>query len=258
MITLSICNTIDAGATGLQTVTAGDIDSEEATEYELLKADGNGGASWGRATAGDIADNNQVGQYLGSTGYGFSAWKKLEIAGTLVTSGGATAGQVLTADGSNGASWQNAAGGDVEGTSIKSTGATANHVLTADGSGGASWAAPVVAFRIHNITMTDSTLTYSNFRMNCTILSRKTQAYTRANIATLLYNNQMRSATAAKVATGAYVKDSVYYDIIGIYATSGAAAGLNAVTVNRATGAIGNASLSTIDITDKFYLLPDA
>ena len=139
ILTLSNGNTIDAGATGLQTVTAGDIDSETATQYELLKADGNGGASWGRATAGDIADNNQVGQYLGSTGYGFSAWKKLEIAGVLVTSGGATAGQVLTADGSDKASWQTIPTQTPEGTAIKSTGETSGKVLTADGSGGASW-----------------------------------------------------------------------------------------------------------------------
>lgn len=111
ILTLSNGNTIDAGATGLQTVTADDIDSEEATQYEVLKADGDGGATWGRVTDGDIADNNQVGQYLGSTGYGFSTWKKFEIPGTLVTSGGGTQGQVLTADGNGGASWENASGG---------------------------------------------------------------------------------------------------------------------------------------------------
>lgn len=139
IITLSNGNTIDAGATGLQTVTAGDIDSEEATQYEVLKADGDGGATWGRVTAGDIADNNHAGYYLKSTGHGFADWGKFEIAGTLVTSGGATAGQVLTADGSNKASWETIPAQTPEGTAIKSTGETSGKVLTADGSGGASW-----------------------------------------------------------------------------------------------------------------------
>lgn len=139
IITLSNGNTIDAGATGLQTVTAGDIDSEEATQYEVLKADGNGSASWGRVTAGDIADNNQVGQYLGSTGYGFAGWKKFEVSGGQINSYAATAGQVLTANGSGSAGWEAIPAQTPEGTAIKSTGETSGKVLTADGSGGASW-----------------------------------------------------------------------------------------------------------------------
>ena len=139
ILTLSNGNTIDAGATGLQTVTASDVDSETATQYEVLKADGNGGASWGRVTAGDIADNNQVGQYLGSTGYGFAGWKKFEVSGGQINSYAATQGQVLTADGNGGAGWETIPAQTPEGTAIKSTGETSGKVLTADGSGGASW-----------------------------------------------------------------------------------------------------------------------
>lgn len=111
ILTLSNGNTIDAGATGLQTVTASDVDSETATQYEVLKANGNGGATWGRVTDGDIADNRQVGQYLGSTGYGFAGWKKFEVSSGQVNSSGGTQGQVLTADGNGGASWEDASGG---------------------------------------------------------------------------------------------------------------------------------------------------
>ena len=52
----------------------------------------------------------------------------------------ATSGQVLTADGSGGASWSSVPA--PEGTAVKSTGATSGQVLTADGSDGASWQTP--------------------------------------------------------------------------------------------------------------------
>lgn len=56
-----------------------------------------------------------------------------------INSQSATNGQVLTADGNGGASWQAPSTPSIEGTSILSTGASAGQVLTANGTNGASW-----------------------------------------------------------------------------------------------------------------------
>lgn len=61
------------------------------------------------------------------------------ITSATVSSGTATSGKVLTANGSGGTSWETVSAGSVEGTAILSTGETSGKVLTANGSGGASW-----------------------------------------------------------------------------------------------------------------------
>ena len=215
IITLSNGNTIDAGATGLQTVTASDVDSETATQYEVLKANGDGGATWGRVTDGDIADNNQVGQYLGSTGYGFSAWKKLEIAGVLVTSGGATAGQVLTADGSDKASWETIPAQTPEGTAIKSTGETSGKVLTADGSGGASWETAGgggSTLYEHNIKLSNS---YNSIYLK--VISQDSTAYTALNqVCQKIFVDTWPYQAVIIQASGYTIVSSQFYTVYGL------------------------------------------
>ena len=110
ILTLSNGNTIDAGATGLQTVTASDVDSETATQYEVLKADGNGGASWGKVLASNIDPQTATSEKFLQAGlYGGAVWSKIS-RGSIDTTG-ETSGKVLTTDGSGGASWQTASGG---------------------------------------------------------------------------------------------------------------------------------------------------
>lgn len=70
---------------------------------------------------------------------GNGGFQLLNNEGAYNLSTGASAGQVLTADGSGYSSWQSIPAQTPEGTSIKSTGETSGKVLTADGSGGASW-----------------------------------------------------------------------------------------------------------------------
>lgn len=207
ILTLSNGNTIDAGATGLQTVTADDIDSEEATQYEVLKADGDGGATWGRVTDGDIADNNQVGQYLGSTGYGFSTWKKFEIPGTLVTSGGGTQGQVLTADGNGGASWEDQAGG----------GSIYEHHIRLQRTSGD------IQFNIVTIIVNNSNTQFSV-----------------SAIIDLLNSKSLATYTNFYIANGIVSISGTNYNVVGIYRASGGDLG---ITYYKDTG-IANTSIA--------------
>ena len=81
----------------------------------------------------------------------------LKIADDSINSESATNGQVLTANGSGGASWETVSGGAVEGTAVLSTGETSGKVLTADGGGGASWE-PAGGSSLNKYTYTESTL----------------------------------------------------------------------------------------------------
>ena len=73
----------------------------------------------------------------GTTGSYLQDYSEVFIRAENINSYGATSGQVLMADGSNGASWNSIPA--PEGTAVKSTGETSGQVLTADGNGGASW-----------------------------------------------------------------------------------------------------------------------
>jgi len=77
----------------------------------------------------------------------FQPWPKLNIPPTEaddISSGEASDGQVLTADGSGGSAWEDApgGGGSVQDGDIDSESANDGDVLTADGAGGAAWEAP--------------------------------------------------------------------------------------------------------------------
>ena len=118
--------TVDNGAskwadpTGLTSVKASNVNSETATSGKVLTADGSGGASWEDAQGltsvkvSDI-DSESTGAHLSilADGSGGATWGAPPVTAGQVTSVGATAGQVLTADGANGASWQNASGGSL-------------------------------------------------------------------------------------------------------------------------------------------------
>ena len=78
-------------------------------------------------------------QLTKSTGVLSSYFINFNVRSGIVNSETATNGQVLTADGTGGASWVSPSTPSVEGTAVLSTGETSGKVLTADGSGGASW-----------------------------------------------------------------------------------------------------------------------
>lgn len=81
-----------------------------------------------------------AGQVITADGYGVAAWGDIptpEITASDVDSETATAGQVLTADGNGDAAW-----GDIPKTTasdVNSETATAGQVLIADGNGAAAW-----------------------------------------------------------------------------------------------------------------------
>lgn len=79
------------------------------------------------------------GQVLTADGDGGTAWDTLTITDNDISSGSATAGQVLTADGNGDAAWQNIP--PTTAAKVDSETATNGQVLTADGNGGASWQA---------------------------------------------------------------------------------------------------------------------
>ena len=117
--------TVDNGASkwadpmGLTSVKASNVDSETATSGKVLTANGSGGATWEDAQGGltsvkvsDI-DSESTGANFSilSNGSGGATWGAPPVTAGQVTSVGATAGQVLTADGANGVSWQTPSGG---------------------------------------------------------------------------------------------------------------------------------------------------
>ena len=96
------------------TVDASHIDSETATNGQVLTADGNGEAAWQTPATPTITAAD-------------------------VDSETATSGQVLTADGNGEAAWQTPATPTITAADVDSETATSGQVLTADGNGDASW-----------------------------------------------------------------------------------------------------------------------
>ena len=191
--------TVDNGAskwadpTGLTSVKASNVDSETATSGKVLTANGSGGASWEDAQGGltsvkvsDI-DSESIGANFSilSNGSGGATWGAPPVTAGQVTSVGATAGQVLTADGANGASWQNAGG------STKYL-----HFCTLTYSSGTEKIVISLQF-INN----ESTTTRNKIRNYC-------------------YNNGMTAYTKMLNASGAYYDGTDFHIIIGVYASS--------------------------------------
>lgn len=90
------------------TIPATKIDSGEVEAGKVLKADGEGGAEWGDDNALPDSSEAHEGDVLEIDSNGDPNWNKLE--GIYVGSNAATNGQVLTANGSGSASWQNPSG----------------------------------------------------------------------------------------------------------------------------------------------------
>ena len=107
-----------------------------------------------------MANKNVTLQYNGDNLYPQTKVENITDLSSLdaadLNSGSATSGQVLTADGSGGASWATASGGmsnpmttagdvivgGVSGTPTRLATGTSGQVLTADGSGNVSWQTP--------------------------------------------------------------------------------------------------------------------
>ena len=88
-------------------------------------------------TNDNIKPNGATGLVLTSLTSTTTGWSTPTAEGINIKSTGETSGKVLTADGSDGASWQSVPA--PQGTDVLSTGETSGKVLTTDGSNGASW-----------------------------------------------------------------------------------------------------------------------
>ena len=193
ILTLSNGNTIDAGATGLQTVTASDVDSETATQYDVLKADGNGGASWGKVLASNIDPQTATSEKFLQAGlYGGAVWSKIS-RGSIDTTGEAS-GKVLTTDGNGGASWETASGGSLY---------------------------------EHNITIMDnSNKLYVSFTL---IDNSSQQSTTGQNVLTKLNNTGFITWPSCKFANGEYYDGTNSYHIIGVYRNTSIKIGISTI-----------------------------
>ena len=135
---------------------------------------------------------------------GNGGFQLLNNEGAYNLSTGASAGQVLTADGSGYSAWQSIPAQTPEGTSIKSTGETSGKVLTADGSGGASWqTAGGGQLYQHNICVIRvGQATGFNIQACFILISNSSTLITKNNIITTLTNLGYNNYDKYLVATG--------------------------------------------------------
>ena len=159
---------------------------------------------------------------------GNGGFQLLNNEGAYNLSTGASAGQVLTADGSGYSSWQSIPAQTPEGTTIKSTGETSGKVLTADGSGGASWqtAGGGNTLYMHNvkIQVRYGTSPYKFTQIFFNLITNSSTAYsTLAEVATDIYNKGFNGNTPVrKLATGLYSDaSSKLGDIVGVLSMNG-------------------------------------
>ena len=184
------------------------------TAGQVLTADGNGGTEWGPGSSEEavqaptalVSGNIVVGTTGGdrnvatlaagalgdvlTQGAGAPTWAPLNVEGEDVKATGATAGQVLTADGNGGAEWAAAGGGgsgDVTASGTLSVGAVilglGNKTITSSSgtsgkflrwSGGATWS----AIYMHTIHATRPQNPYTPAEVYFTVLSTASTAYT--------------------------------------------------------------------------------
>ena len=126
----------------------------------------------------------------------------ITVTASNVDSGEATSGQVLTADGSGGASWSDSV--------ITSGEATSGQVLTADGEGGASWQTISSKIYEHRIGIERPSDAFGKVYIYMSFYSKSNTPYT--SIETLITDKP-------KSVTGFYyvTNDSKVYTIIGLY-----------------------------------------
>ena len=139
-------------------------------------------------------------QLVKSTGVLSSYFINFNVRSGIVNSETATSGQVLTADGTGGASWVSPSTPSVEGTAVLSTGETSGKVLTADGTGGASWQTAGGGgsqLYEHNISFT-----FGSGRCSLTIVNNVSTAYAGiAQIRAYLVDNGLNSQYKVKTAS---------------------------------------------------------
>ena len=127
---------------------------------------------------------------------------RTKIQNAQIDSGTASSGQVLTANGSGGASWENASGGAVEGTDVLSTGEANNFILTSDGNGGAIWKAKYW----HNVKIVGP-----NFEIHLNLV----RAFNTQITSFSLISSALTSLGEMGV-SGFYVSGSTAYNIVSI------------------------------------------
>ena len=233
---------IDAGGEGIKTVT---ISSTSGTltdeEYDRLKFDDSHIIYSGMVFSKFAEDSSKItfrtlyGGYSNTSidyieitkstkAYAYQQWS-LMVSENNIDSGSATAGKVLTADGSSYCSWEPIPA--QEGTTIKSTGETIGKVLTADGSGGASWEYSSGGTNVSLTTTAGSeAITVGGDTLN--VATRDTaqnisgaKTFTNGNIAiknASAYNGTPTNATNSLV----YFKDTNGSNLATVYATVGA------------------------------------
>ena len=174
---------------------------------------------------------------------GNGGFQLLNNEGAYNLSTGASAGQVLTADGSGYSSWQSIPAQTPEGTSIKSTGETSGKVLTADGSGGASWQTAGGGKYLHNIVMDYNWGNNGGFRCNFSFINNISTSYsTFSNVAIYIANYIANYI----LATGVYNNNNTYENIYRIYPTNNTTIRL----YKSSDSAVNSADITSATITD--------
>ena len=191
-------------------------------------------------------------QLTKSTGVLSSYFINFNVRSGIVNSETATNGQVLTADGTGGASWESPSTPSVEGTAVLSTGETSGKVLTADGSGGASWqtAGGGGSLYQHYVEYTYNTGSVA-FVLRAILITNSSTAFSNtSDFISALYNG-----TRYCIATGKWVdiSNSKYSLIMGINAISSSAAYALVFDADTTTTS-GQKQLSTLgSLTDRVY-----
>ena len=143
-----------------QTIVAANLTSGAATDGHVLTADGSGGSAW-EAAAGGAVDAGDV-TYTPTTA---ADWDGSADPGDVDAALDQLAERVTDVEGGAIADHAHAGvagdGGTFDGTNLTSGLATDGHVLTADGSGGAAWEAPPAggAVDADDVTYTPTTAT---------------------------------------------------------------------------------------------------
>ena len=223
-------------------VTKQAIDSETATNGQVLTADGSGGASWEDASGGSFDHyvtisttsgtftneefdklNHEDSIIIYNNGTNNSYFNKSIITSTVIIFELLRYGTVSTIERiyvniSTKAYYSTSLEIGVEGTDVKSTGVTSGKVLTANGSGGASWTTPSASAEIVEISGTSGTLSASDL-----VLAKKITTFIKRGSVYYRYFGVFSANTIMYIA----LQYDSYYTAIGNYI----------IEVNDTTGA---------------------
>ena len=231
-------------------IKASNINSETATNGQVLTADGNGGASWqnasgsfthyviitsetsGTITLSDIPKleyNDSVLIYQSGTNTTFYN-KDYETSGNIyftevTSSAGVKEIKVVK---STGAYEKTSSVKGFRSSAIDSQTATNGQVLTANGSGGASWqnAGGGSTLYEHNIMCQENNF---NWTLRTKIISNSsTTITTKDALLTILNTNGFTNVNNYNIATGNYKYGGTYYLVVGIFSN-----GASNLTITR-------------------------